>query len=189
VFDPPVTSNLVVTRRVIRACGLFDEGNRLTPQPVSSSTPAEPQLVSNEENITVGFPEVVIARRAPSPGAAKTAITNQRNAFQRRVLDSMLSGFTAANYTPRPLRETATFAALARIAMSRRSIQLTAQTAPNLFTKEELRFLAEKELGDTSQLFATEERYFSSAEFRLVKEIRRKVEAHVARPSRSTNTW
>ena len=112
---------LVVTRRIIRSCGLFEEtGPRLIPTPTSDGQLVDQGLLltANEwclaEAVTPSSMAMLVL-----PGdegkRARLEIANQRNLFQQSLMSRMISGFSAGNYTPRPFSESNTFLRLATL--------------------------------------------------------------------------
>jgi hypothetical protein len=118
---------LVVTRRVIRNCGRFDDSGNL----ISIGAPVD------KPDFPFPLPPVVFEASLPElfaappmantlkPGdegrQARAELANQINLFQRKIINTMMSGFSAGQYKPRPLVQTQTV---------RRLINLTMRNVP-----------------------------------------------------------
>jgi hypothetical protein len=112
--------HLVVTRRIVRNCGAFnDDSETLTP-------------TGDPTNFTEALPRITFETRLPGPkpdiekqllrvrgGEQETPVevANQFNRFQHEVTSAMLSGFSAGQYKTRPFVQTDTFRRLLYLTM------------------------------------------------------------------------
>jgi hypothetical protein len=166
---PPNEYHLIVTRRIIRNCGTFnDESGMLTP-------------TGDPTNFSEFLPRITFETRLPGPkpeienqlfrarsGEQETPFeaANQFNRFQHEVTSAMLSGFSTDQYKSRPFVQTETFRRLLYLTLRNVPLELSqlakqghltradsqsiqragAKTVADLFGKEILRGIDQKRL-------------------------------------------
>jgi hypothetical protein len=144
--DDSVSERLVITRRTIANCGLFDESGELVPVGADIVLPDRGGRVSvvGETTVAEGLPEkVVVARtdRRDTSTRGQQMVADQRNRFHRRVMHAMLSNFTARRYKPRRFIETTTARSLAQLTLRRSTLDTNVLEEKGLVTRAELKTL------------------------------------------------
>ncbi|MGD9533399.1 MAG: hypothetical protein AB7V56_06490 [Candidatus Nitrosocosmicus sp.] len=102
----PYYTELVVTRRIIQSCGMFDENGNFTITKVPDKKPKV--IVTWEDDIpivnsTQGLNSLAFTN------SNKTEVINQMNITQRLIIKSMISGFSAGNYESKEFTKSRTF--------------------------------------------------------------------------------
>lgn len=131
----PDVSQLVVTRRVIRATGLFDAERGLVPtqiEPPSASARVVFEALVHRPKVTPGLKALTSGNRPGADGFLGDA--DQLNSAQARIQAAILRGVTAGAYEPRPLVETRAFRRLALLALRDQKVD-GAPLAPGVATK------------------------------------------------------
>lgn len=153
---PPSTPirQIVVTRRVVQACGTFDQNGLLQLNQLSEP---RPPLVHGEIGISDVPTQNALARLAmDSSPAVRAQVADTLNAVQRQVVRLMLDQHTAVGYEPRGLVDTDTFKAL--VANAAREDHTTIEeivTAGHL-SADDQRELESRKIRTMSELFAME---------------------------------
>lgn len=142
----PMVSQLVVTRRVVRATGLFDPERGLVPTQVEPPAPPAPNPSSPPSTSPRVVFEALVHRPKLTPGLKALAAGNrpgedgflsdadQLNAAQARVQAAIVRGISAGTYEPRPLVETRAFRRLAILALREQKLDPNA-LAPGVAAK------------------------------------------------------
>jgi hypothetical protein len=177
------SSRLVVTRRVIRNCGKFSEAGQLDPISPVEPQGAEANLVVHEESVPIGQPEIRLSALAKTPYEAKCFIAAQRNGFQRRLSNSMLSGFSSGRYKARPITETKVFSDLTRITLARSNTKIDSRELTQVLLVGDQKFLKVLGMDTVGDVFHPEFRTNPNIDFSKLEAIRKKIEAHVLKPS------
>ena len=104
---------LVVTRRVVQACGTFDENGEYHLRKVAE--PRRPIVVG--EIAVLGLPAASMFRTAPATGAGgrdlRVQVADNLNMLQSSVTRGILDSASAGDYKPRPFEQTDVFTSLA----------------------------------------------------------------------------
>jgi hypothetical protein len=184
-----VSERLVITRRTIANCGLFDESGELVPVGADIVVPDRGGRVSvvGETMVAEGLPEKMVVARANDRDRFRRGqqmVADQRNRFQRRVTRAMLSNFTARSYKPRRFIETTTARTLAQLTLRRSTLDTRDLVKKGLVTSAELKTLGNpKTLGD---IFGTTFMVTSSADLTSVlRTVRGRIVDFVMAPARS----
>jgi hypothetical protein len=184
-----VSERLVITRRTIANCGLFDESGELVPVGADIVVPDRGGRVSvvGETMVAEGLPERMVVARGNSRDGSRRGqqmVADQRNRFQRRVTRAMLSNFTARNYKPRRFIETTTARTLTQLTLRRSTLDTRDLVKKGLVTSAELKALGNpKTLGD---IFGTTFMIPSSADLSAVlRTVRGRITDFVMAPARS----
>lgn len=122
---PPPTApirQLVITRRLIQACGVFDENGALH---LRQLTERKPPLVVGE----LGLPMSTTAMLRPPGGSTektmRSQVANNLNALQSRVNRLMLDNASSGSYEPRAFEQSGVFKALVGQAARSTNIRLS----------------------------------------------------------------
>jgi hypothetical protein len=122
--DPPQTppppptptdpvKQLIVTRRVIQACGTFDDNGSLQLQQLREP---RPPIVVGEISVTHLSAQTMLRMATggagPDAHALRVQVANNLNTMQADISRAMLNSGSAANYAPRKFEETAVFKSL-----------------------------------------------------------------------------
>ncbi len=116
---PPLPPNqqvdhLVITRRVIQGCGIFDENGNFQVQKVPD-VPVKPPVVTGEF-LAPDLPRTLAMYRSVNNpelhGEIKVRLAHELNIRQSRISKSMMDSYTAGNYKPRSITETSAFKSL-----------------------------------------------------------------------------
>jgi hypothetical protein len=184
-----VSERLVITRRTIANCGLFDESGELVPVGADIVLPDRGGRVSvvGETMVAEGLPEKMVVARSNGRDATRRGqqmVADQRNRFQRRVMRAILSNFTARNYKPRRFIETTTARTLTQLTLRRSTLDTRDLVKKGLVTSAELKALGNpKTLGD---IFGTTFMIPSSADLSAVlRTVRGRITDFVMAPARS----
>lgn len=184
---------LVVTRRVIRSCGSFDEtGSRLIATPVGSGQPLDQQFgldnVSNEWCLAEDPISQSSMAKLVAPGGAgiRTGIeiANQRNLLQKRIIGKMVSGFSAGNYRPRPFSETNTFLRLARLTARNIELDLSALAKDGYLSKGMQVKFKKAGISTIGDLFSEETDENRAVNLEELRELREKILGSVSDAAR-----
>jgi hypothetical protein len=179
-----VSVQLVVTRRVVRNCGEFTDagGLRLVGGEVAPPRGGGGPMVVNEGAVPIGPPERVLARgTGENPTRGQERIADQRNRAQRRVARRMLSGFTAGSYTPREFSQSSTMRVLTARTLRRSTAPLSRLVDNGLLSDDEL--VAIGRPNTVGSVFDNSRFIPAGFDFKLVREIRRRIVAHVLKPT------
>ena len=177
------SSRLVVTRRTIRSCGLFAESNRLQPTPSPEPTPEGPgSPIVHEESVSVGYPEIELAKVAPTAKDLKYLVADQRNRFQGRIVNSMLSGFSSGRYKPRPITETKAFSDLTRLALQQSGVDIGSPVVTKVLKRAEIQYIKRLGVKTIGKLFDAELDKVTAVDRDRLNEIRGKIEKHALLP-------
>jgi hypothetical protein len=188
---PPTvwSSRLVVTRRTIRSCGLFSESNRLQPTATPELVSESPGItIVHEEAIAAGHPEKSLVKFAPTSKDLKYLVADQRNRFQGRIINSMLSGFSSGRYKPRPITETKVFADLTSLALQQLDIEIGTPAITRALKREDVQYLKRLRVNTVGKLFSVESNKIPAADRVQLDKIRKVIQEHVLQPARK-NTY
>jgi hypothetical protein len=123
ILDAPPLYQLVVTRRVVRSCGKFNESGGLTV--TGAGAPALPNVVF--ETLVPG-PSLAatsaVLRTGEAGQVGKLDQANALNAFQHEVTQAMLGGISTIRPRLRPFVQTDTFRRLAVSSLTRLDVGL-----------------------------------------------------------------
>jgi hypothetical protein len=183
----PFSSRLVVTRRIIRNCGLFTESNQLDIVGADAPIDASENMVVHEEPVSIGLLERELVQAAETPVQVKQLVANQRNRFQRRVVNAILSGFTAARYTPKLVTETKTFSDLTRLALRDTPVDVDTEALGYLLSREEIKFLKRLEVRKIGSIYDQNLDKIPGIDRTKLDEIRKKVEQHVLKSGKENS--
>jgi len=152
-------SELLVTRRIVRNCGKFDANGNFTL--VGSGDRGLPPgvLVTGEYPIAENASAMARIAIGPQPvdRTSKVTMVNQMNTKQRLAVKSMLSGFTADNYTPRTLDQTSAFKALAGLTIQSSKISVSQLVQEGLLTKAQSDDLSKSNIFFAGDIFSSQE--------------------------------
>jgi hypothetical protein len=163
--DKTEVSYLVVTRRLVRTCVRFAENDRLVlvavPALPDGETPPdgvsplrdvvfESEMLATESSQTLAR----MVRDGGLSSEEKVRLANQFNVSQQRIMDTMLSGFSAGRYRPRRFVDTRTFRALVAETLSRAPITIEQFRRPGVLSARTLQALRRGGVGSVSDLFA-----------------------------------
>jgi len=150
--DSP-TKQLVVTRRLVQACGTFDENGNLTLRKLLEPRP--PVVVGE---IAVGDrPTKAMFRSAPAGGDdrwIRTQVANNLNAVQSEINRAMLDSATAADYEPRPFEQSDVFKSLVARAATKLDIPLTELADRGYLDADAVKRLGGRRIRTVGDLFA-----------------------------------
>ncbi|MEU9856249.1 hypothetical protein [Streptomyces sp. NPDC047974] len=155
---PPLPPNtpirqLVVTRRVVQSCGLFDDNGQFRLQQLR-----EPRVKPVRGEFALSD---LPARRAyaqlskETTPTARAHVADTLNAMQGRVNRLMLDRATAVGYEPREFVETDTFKTLVANAAREDATSLSAFVEAGHLTEADLKELTRRRIGRMSELFGT----------------------------------
>jgi hypothetical protein len=186
--DESVAELLVITRRTIANCGRFDESGILVPVGADIVLPdgdGRPWIVG-EGTVIEGVPDVVLTSRSrerDDPRRGQQTVADQRNRFQRRVSQTMLSSFTARRYSPRRFAESNAARTLTGLTLRRSTLTTDRLRRKGLVTRAELQAMGNpKTVGD---IFGTAFMTTSGAELRRVlRRVRTRIVDFVLEPAR-----
>ncbi|MEU9324088.1 hypothetical protein AB0D91_09755 [Streptomyces canus] len=143
VFPVPFVQRLVVTRRVVRACASFTDAGQLEASSLGPEPQSEPAVpVVFESAVREGMPEralLGVGQTTSQRLRGQQLVADQRNRFQRRVAQTMLSGFTAGTYKARSFTQTRTARSLAQHTLRRSTLPSAVLIEKGLATKAELK--------------------------------------------------
>jgi hypothetical protein len=170
---PPSTPirQLVVTRRVVQSCGLFDENGLLHLQQLAE--PFRHPQVHGEIGISDVATQNAYTRLAKdSSPASRAQVAATLNAVQSQINRLMLDRHTAVGYEPRELVDTDTFKSLVANAAREDSTDIATVVAARHLTEEDQRALESRKITRMSELFALE---MNDQDSRATAGIRRRV--------------
>lgn len=150
--DSP-TKQLVITRRVIQACGAFDENGKFTVAQLREPRP--PRVVG--EIAVADLATKAIFRAAPGGDVdrrIRIQVANNLNAVQSEINRAMLDSTTAADYEPRSFEDSNVFKSLVASAASKLDVPLTELVHKGYLDAEAVKRLGRRKLRTIGDLFA-----------------------------------
>lgn len=153
---PPTTptSQLVITRRIVQACGTFDDNGNFILQPLRE--PRLPLTIVGETAFEVSATRAFL-RSATGMGeqGTKVVVANHLNMVQSQINRRMLDSASAANYTPRDFTESSVFKSLVATSATQASIPITELADKGYIDPETVDVLAKQKITTMSDLFST----------------------------------
>jgi hypothetical protein len=136
-------NQLVVTRRLIQSCGTFDENGNLTVNNIfpDNNSPFRINIVNEDLVFDSRSNKILSTRPTATVHDDKAEIANQMNLYQRSILKSMISGFSAGNYEPRSLIKTQTFLTQAKFSLQKLDLPLSELADLHYITYDEVAVL------------------------------------------------
>jgi hypothetical protein len=152
--DAPV-KQLVVTRRVVQACGTFDENGEYHLRQVSEP---RPPIVVGEIGV-LGLPTSSMFRLAATAGGAdgrdlRVQVADNLNMLQSNITRGMLNAASAAEYKPRPFEQTDIFTSLAASAATSVEVPLGSLVAAGFLSRREAQQLERNKILSLADLYA-----------------------------------
>jgi hypothetical protein len=145
---------LVVTRRVVQACGIFDENGNLQLRQVREP---RPPIVVGEIGV-LGLPTIAMLRAASARGGddrgLRPQVVNNLNMVQSNVNRAMLDSASASNYEPRKFEETNVFKSLVASAATAIDAPLTELVARGYLSEETAQRLERNKIRTMGELYA-----------------------------------
>jgi len=177
-------SQLGVTRRIIRNCGVFDDSHNLIPTGAGDFPDEAETQISFEDFVRQGPQEYQLAKQAKNPVEAQRLIADQRNRLQHRILSSMLSGFSSGRYKIRALAETEIFAVMTGLTMKRVQREANMLVQLNVLTSDELAYFKKFKVQTVGDFFDERFKKKSTIDLERLRVARKKIVEHVLKPAR-----
>jgi len=167
-----MTPQLVVTRRNVGGCGVFENDRlRAVPPPVDD-TPRQPMIVGEHE-VASTLPSH--RRRATTGAAARVEVADDLNLGQADVRAAVLADATTGAYEPRPFIETAAFGRLASVDLRGTAVDLKTLVDSGFVSPQEEVALRRLGVETTGEIFSYEKDMpaVSTVRSRLVAALRK----------------
>ena len=180
---PPSTPvrQLIITRRVVQSCAVFDDNGELQIQPLSE--PHRP-IVHGEVAIPDRAPLIAFSRlNGDSTRQLRTQVADAMNEMQSRVNRLMLDRATAVGYEPRDFEDTDVFKSLVAHAAQDSTITIQQLVDAGHLTAADVHDLQRRKITTVGDLFdwnVSDEQSAATAALR-----RKVVEGLIAVPQRS----
>lgn len=151
--DTPV-EQLVITRRIMQACGTFDDNGNFDLRQVREPR-RRPQVVG--EIAVDALPTRALFRSATGESGRSTrvAAANNLNRLQSEINRRMLDSASAASYEPRDFTESNVFRSLVATSASRADIPLAELADRGYIDRDTLEFLGRHRITTLRDLFGT----------------------------------
>ena len=164
---------LLVTRRVIQNCGLFNETNGFVPSGVPAS-PTLPPVVVAEEELAV-MANQISEEASFLTRQDRVKLANEMNLLQRQVERKVLNNFSASRYKHRSVEETQTFRKLVDSVLSGSKINVDHLVDMGYVTQSEIRNLQHAGAQTVGDLFSKEIENRLGDNFLLLHNVRNKM--------------
>lgn len=140
---------LIITRRVAKGCGTFNENGLFIPKGVTEA----PRMVAGE--IAVDTISDHVMRMAPKDSTKKARVdaANDLNKLQSKISEKIVDKISAGNYEPRKFVETKLFKKFALDAIGGKSVDIKRFIDKNVISKAAGDQLIKKKITTTSELF------------------------------------
>jgi hypothetical protein len=183
-------TRIVVTRRIVRNCAKFAEDGRL----VLTGVPAQPEglfpPVTFEASLGQPIARAMMRRRGkPFRGREdRIEFANALNRYQRRVMNTMVSGVTSGRYHARRFVDTTTFQRLASLSLGRLPTVVDRLAELAVIDSSVAARLTALGFGTVGEVFRADLGTLNPPERQLLSEVRDRVVANVreALPARRT---
>jgi hypothetical protein len=150
-----VYNDLVVTRRIIQNCGKFDDNGNFVITGVPDLGPPRGVIVWEDSIPTVSTNSAIFSGKLPltRTNTSKAELVNQMNIHQRRIIKSMISGFSAGNFEPVEFMKSKTFKRLTRESIQNLNIPLSKLVELGYLTEREADFLTKSRIPTIGDIF------------------------------------
>lgn len=188
---------LLVTRRIIQNCGLFQDEDRLVPSGVPGPFPGTktPITVSFESKLDLPLLWLNLSssirqptQAAPSPpitGKVRVGVANELNLCQQQASREMFNGFTSGRYKVRNLEDTETFALLVGSILKGSKLTLGKLLSARVLTRADLMYFRDKfRVQNVGDFFDTRLDKEPNLDKGRLKEARRKITDHATKPAK-----
>ncbi|MBL8740286.1 MAG: hypothetical protein JNK04_04300, partial [Myxococcales bacterium] len=143
---------LVITRRVIQSCGVFDENGNLRPLPLREPPP---DRVVGEVALPDLPVKAMFRTRGATPPDARFETADNLNRMQSQVNRLMLDSASSVAYTPRSFVESEVFKSLVSSAATRIDVPLDELVKTKHLTADELALLRRNKMQSVSDFFSS----------------------------------
>ncbi len=155
---PPsnVVDHLVITRRVIQGCGSFDENGNFLVQKVPGTGGWKPPVVTGEFLAPKLPATLAMYKSVNNPefrGETKVRLAHELNIRQSRIAKSLIDTYSAGNYKPRSITQTASFKALVATAIIDLDIPVQKLRELKYISEEEEKLLERYKIRTVGDLF------------------------------------
>jgi len=171
--DPEPSEQLVVTRRIIQNCGVFDENGNFTLVGGGRERPPFDHSIVWEDLIRS------ISREDPKQKLStiidrgsvqdKITIANHMNVMQSRIIKSMVSGISSATYEPRQFTQTKAFLRLAGASLRNRNISLEALKTMGYLDAETIGLLKRSKINNLADLFDADNKRLVETDLKRIR--------------------
>jgi hypothetical protein len=125
-----------------------------------------------------------IMRSGDEGHQARTELANQVNLFQRKIINTMVSGFSAGQYKPRNLIQTDTIRRLINLTMRNVPLDLNQLVKQGHLKQSEVQYIQRAGAKTVGDLFGTEIEGAREVERKRLNAVRNKVIEVVLAPTR-----
>jgi hypothetical protein len=140
---------IVVTKRVIKSCGKFDENHNFT---IVTMPDEQDESVSNEIAIAKTLPNTETLYTNPNKQNRK-ALVNSLNLFQQLVKDAIVNGVSSGKYSPKKFADTRVFKSLTALAVSDIQFPLNKLALLKYISSEEYQIFMKNNINTVGDLF------------------------------------
>jgi hypothetical protein len=150
--EDPEVKQLVITRRIVQSCGIFDENGNLKIQPVPERR--SPEVVG--EIALPDLPTRVLFRAANGESKnSRINLANNLNMLQGRVNRLILDSASSANYQPRNFEQTSVFKSLVSHSLATSNIPLSRLASKGYISRSMLGLLNRQKITTVGDLFSS----------------------------------